>query len=104
MRRQINCLGKTGPVIWHETYSRHWCKKCQKYFSPPKTFELAVPNCRYARDVVRKALRLHDDGLSYREVAGKLWEEHFVKANYATVRNWVMHRNRYLRQIPGDEK
>jgi hypothetical protein len=71
------------------SYSQHYCRVCQKYFSVDTT-DLAPPQGQYTYRVMAVAVRtVVEDGMPYREASWRLWRDHRVFVPFATIQNWV---------------
>jgi hypothetical protein len=85
----IGDLVSGRPCELHLTYSQHYCKICDKYFSPDVT-DVAPPGGHYTHRVMALAIRVVvEDGLAYRNASWQLWRDHRVFVPFATIQNWV---------------
>ena len=73
----------------HITYSQHYCKVCDKYFSADLS-DVAARGSRYTHRVTALAVRIVvEDGMAYRNASWQLWRDHRVFVPFATIQNWV---------------
>lgn len=83
------CPLRDRPRVLQLAYSRHFCSRCNCYFSAEMS-DLAPPGSHYTRRVIALAVRLVvADGLPYRTASWHLWRDHRVFAPFATLQNWV---------------
>ena len=91
-RRVLHELGSLlndRPRDLRVAYSRHYCTRCQRYFSADLS-DLAPPGSHYTHRVIALAVRLVvEDGLPYRAASWHLWRDQRVFVPFATLQNWV---------------
>lgn len=79
--------GRTVRILCR--FSVHRCPVCQKHFAADLS-DLAFPGSAYTRRVVDLALcYVRDDGLTYRDAARRLREEHLVSVPFSTIPKWA---------------
>ena len=88
--RQLRDLGVGWPAVLEITYSKHRCRRCQKYFNAPME-DLAEPGGLYTQRVRTTALaKVLVDGLAFEAVQEQMLREFYVHVAPTTLARWVV--------------
>ena len=76
--RQLRSIGLTQPVVLEVHYSKHYCKKCGRYFNAPMD-NLAEPGSMFTNEVKKRALApVFEDQVPLRKTVERMLRDFYV--------------------------
>lgn len=87
--RRLKEIGENGPTVLLVTYSKHYCKQCQRHFSL-KLDNLANPGKRFTKQAHQIALELAASGLTLEEVTQRMRCLYHVHIAPSSLHNWIV--------------
>lgn len=86
--RRLSDLGTDGPVEIVLTFSKHYCPKCRKHFTPHAN-NIVADRSKYTNRVKAKALELlFKGGLNLPQTCHRMRDRYHVILHESTIHDW----------------